>query len=124
MITGHRNHLIIEHQIERLLLSAHIESREGVDLIDEYFLRDGSLDRITKKASLLLDQESDPKYIEIICRNLSECIVVKIERERRSLMGFVKRMLGRLGVSPKKDEQITRAEQLIQSKAKWEEKDL
>lgn len=103
---------IRDHQIEQILLSAHTEREAGVDLIEEYFMGSTSLDEITKYAQILLSQNTDPKIQEVIVKNLSECIVVKMQTENRSFMGFFRKIFAKLGWDFKNGE-IERAEKLI-----------
>ncbi|NGX39754.1 MAG: hypothetical protein KR126chlam1_01087 [Chlamydiae bacterium] len=104
-----------DHQIEELLLTAHILSEAGEDLIDEYFLTQSSLDQITNRARELLQEHNDPKMQQVICRNLSECIVVKNEQANGSLFGLAKKAFAKLGFNQKKNREIQRAEELIES---------
>lgn len=102
--------ILRDQQIERLLLNAHIERQEGVDLIEEYFERANSLDEITEIAKKLIDEHSDVNLREMIAKNLSECVVVKSQKTRS---GFVSKFLGKLGINFKGSD-IGRAERLIQ----------
>lgn len=104
---------IRDHQIEQILLSAHTEREAGVDLIEEYFLGSTSLDEITRYAQVLLNQSDDPRVQEVIVKNLSECIVVKMQTENRTMMGFFRKVLSKFGWDAKNSE-IERAERLIQ----------
>lgn len=103
------------HQIEELLLNAHLESEGGIDLIEEYFSMNSSLDSITTYAQELLKKESDPRMRRAIIRNLSECIVVKSQFDRRSIFGVAKRVLQKFGMSIGKHPEILRAETLIKN---------
>lgn len=102
-----------DHQIEQILLNAHIEREAGVDLIEEYFIGSSSLDEITQYAQILLEQMNDPKMQQTIVKNLSECIVVKMQKERRSVAGFFRKLFAKIGLGAKSGE-IARAEKLIQ----------
>ena len=70
------NNEIKKHQIEELLLNAHLESEGGIDLIEEYFTKSSSLDSITKHAHFLLEEGDSVDVREAVLKNLSECIVV------------------------------------------------
>ena len=108
-----RSHPLIEHQIEQLLLRAHIEREAGIDLIEEYFASESSLDLITRRANHLIEQHADPDLHETILKNLSECIVVKMQKDKRSLTGLFRKILLKLGISLGKNSEISRAEKLI-----------
>jgi len=104
---------IYAHQIEELLLNAHLESEGGIDLIEEYFDLYSSLDRITEYAEELLRQESNKEAQAAVIKNLAECIVVKNQRDQRSLVGIFRRYLKRWGFSDGKRGEIRRAEKLV-----------
>ena len=101
---------IRDDQIEELLLNAHLIEE---DLIEKYFTKRSSLDLITNRAREMLGRHTDPQVQETIGKNLSECIVVKSQQEKRSLSGFLKRALTKLGIAFGKNKEITRAEILI-----------
>ena len=113
MNPNEKSHPLIEHQIEQLLLRAHLEREMGIDLIEEYFASESSLDLITNRAHQLLQQHHDPEMYETIIKNLSECIVVKTQRDKRSLGGLFRKALAKLGISLGKSGEIVRAERLI-----------
>jgi hypothetical protein len=96
------------------LLNAHLEREAGIDLIDEYFAEQSALDPITRHASLLLEQIEDPSQRQAIVKNLSECIVVKMQYEKRSLTGFVRRVFTKIGLSFAHGE-VQRAEALVKN---------
>ena len=100
-------------QIEELLLHAHIEREVGVDLIEEYFSGQSSLDQITRCAEELIKQTSDPIIQEVIRKNLSECIVVKMQYEKSTLKGFFRKFIAKFGFGYKNRE-VKRAEKLLQ----------
>lgn len=109
---GEMQPTIRDHQIFELLLYAHIEREVGTDLIEEYFLSESSLDHITRCAQLLLEESQDLEEQEAILKNLSECIVVKVQKNKESLKGFVRKILAKIGLElPSPD--IRRAEVLI-----------
>ena len=110
------NQSIRVYQIENLLLTAHLERERGVDLIEECFSEGASLDEVTKTADTLLKQKTDNRVQKAILKNLSECIVVKIQRDRESLFGSFKQCIEKLGFHFKKCSQVQRAERLIQEK--------
>jgi len=107
--------LLRDHQIEQILLRAHIEREGGVDLIDEYFYAQSSLDPITRRATQLIKERGDPEELASIAKNLSECIVVKSVQERLSLLGRAKSCLSRVGIDFGKSREVLRAEKLIKS---------
>jgi len=100
-----------EHQIEELLLQEAKGREVGQDLIEEYFSTQASLDPITKKAKELIQR--NPEKQQIICKNLSECIVVKNQIEKTTPMGFTKKILSRVGIHLGKNREILQAENLI-----------
>ncbi len=102
------------HQIEELLLNAHLESEGGIDLIEEYFNIHSSLDRITEYAGELLLQQPDSETQVAVVKNLAECIVVKTQKDQRSIFGIARRFLERRGVPLGKKREIRRAEQLVE----------
>lgn len=116
------DHTILAHLIEELLLSAHIEREAGIDLIDEYFSSQSSLDPITRYASKLLQEVEDPLLRETILKNLSECIVVKMQYEKKSLTGFVRKIFTKIGLNLQNNE-VLRAEQLVKNFAPIENTD-
>lgn len=99
-----------EVQIEEILMNAH---QTDIDLIEEYFAKEDSLDLITDHAHEILKLNSSPEVHEVIKRNLSECIVVKAQIEQRSLKGFMKKTFKKLGFHFGKNREIARAEILI-----------
>ncbi|MBS0628991.1 MAG: hypothetical protein JSS30_02060 [Verrucomicrobia bacterium] len=105
--------LFREHQIEELLLNAHFECESGIDLIDEYFAVESSLDLITQYAEKLLSEISDSQTRAAILRNLSDCIIVKSQYEKKSLIGKIKKSLAKVGIDFGKNREIRRAEALI-----------
>lgn len=106
------------HQIEELLLNAHLEQEGGIDLIDEYFRTYRSLDHITAYAKDLLSQNLDKQTHAAVIKNLSECIVVKNQQDNRSFRALASKWLKKVGFSLGKNPEIVRAEQLIQKIAK------
>jgi len=106
---------IRDHQIEQILLNAHVEREAGVDLIDEYFLSQTSLDPLIKRANELIKEEGDLDLIESIKKNLSECIVVKTQYEKNSWVGRAKKVLSKWGVSLGRSQDVLRAERFIHS---------
>lgn len=104
---------IRDHQIEQLLLNAHKEREAGVDLIEEYFMVCSSLDQITRCARNLLNQNKDSYVQSVILKNLSECIVVKMQKENKTFFGLFRRFIAKFGLGYKNRE-IERAEKLIQ----------
>lgn len=102
------------YQIEELLLNAQIEQEIGLDLIEEYFQGSSSLDEVTNRAKEMLNEHTDPKIIETIGKNLSECIVVRSQQEQRSLLGLARRVLAQSGIISSKSGEILRAEELFQ----------
>lgn len=106
--------LIRDHQIDELLLTAHLEQESGFDLIEEYFQFQSSLDCITKRAQELIQEQNDPEVRDSIAKNLSECIVVKNQYELHSFFGFAKKIFGKLGMNLGKSREIRRAEKLIE----------
>lgn len=104
-----------DHQIEELLLNAHQMREEGIDLIDEYFSTESSLDLITKRAHRLLQEHTNPTVQEAILKNLSECIVVKTQKDQRSLAGVARKALNKIGIQLAKSSEVIRAENLISS---------
>lgn len=106
------NQPIRTHQIEQLLLNAHVEREAGVDLIEEYFAGQSSLDEITRYASELLQHTGDSKIQEAILKNLSECIVVKMQYGKKTPLGFFRKFLAKFGCGYKNNE-IKRAERLL-----------
>ena len=105
--------LFREHQIEELLLNAHFECESGIDLIDEYFAVESSLDLVTQYAQKLLTETADSQTREAILRNLTDCIIVKSQYEKKSLMGRIKKSLSKVGINLGKNGEIRRAEALI-----------
>lgn len=105
--------LFREHQIEELLLNAHFECESGIDLIDEYFSRDPSLDHITQYAQKLLQEIGDAETREAILRNLTDCIIVKSQQEKKSLPGKAKSLLSKIGINLGKNREIERAEAFL-----------
>ncbi|MDN3506250.1 MAG: hypothetical protein P0S96_03375 [Simkaniaceae bacterium] len=116
------DHALLAHLIEELLLSAHVEREAGIDLIDEYFSSQSSLDPITRYASKLLQEIDDPSLQESILKNLSECIVVKMQYEKKSLTGFVRKIFTKIGLDLQNGE-VKRAEQLVRNYATIEKVD-
>jgi|GEM_PF-2651385 len=108
------DHSILTHLIEELLLNAHIERETGIDLIDEYFASQSSLDPITRYASALLQEYDDPIIRQTILKNLSECIVVKMQYEKKSLTGFVRKIFAKIGLDLQNGE-VVRAERLVRN---------
>lgn len=109
-----------DHQIEELLLNAHEMRESGIDLIEEYFATESSLDLITKRAHALLQEHTDPAVQESILKNLSECIVVKAQKDRRSIGGMARKALSKIGISFAKSNEIIRAEKLISSGGEYD----
>ncbi|NGX37818.1 MAG: hypothetical protein K1000chlam2_00981 [Chlamydiae bacterium] len=109
------NQPVRDHQIEEMLLKANQMREVGTDLIDEYFARESSLDLITKRAHQLLQQHRDPHIQETILKNLSECIVVKTQKDRRSFGGLTRKALSKIGIPMAKSNEVIRAEKLISS---------
>jgi len=105
--------LFREHQIEELLLNAHFECESGIDLIDEYFAVESSLDLVTQYAQKLLAETADSQTRDAILRNLTDCIIVKSQYEKKSVVGKIKRTLSKLGINLGKNGEIRRAEALI-----------
>lgn len=110
--------LLRQHQIDELLLKAHLEREAGLDLIEEYFINQSSLDLITKRAREMLAEHNDPKVIEAIGKNLSECIVVKSQINRESLLGLVRKFVEKMGINLGKSREIVRAEKVIEEISK------
>ena len=109
------NNEIRRHQIEELLLNAHLESEGGIDLIEEYFATSRSLDRVTEYAHMLLQSGPDADTKKAVLKNLSECIVVKNQRDHYSVMGRIRRTLKKMGIPQGKSSEIIRAERLLES---------
>lgn len=109
------NNEIRRHQIEELLLNAHLESEGGIDLIEEYFATSSSLDRVTEHAHMILQESPDPEIHKAVLKNLAECIVVKNQRDQDSLWGVFRQGLSKLGVPHGKSNEIVRAESLLRS---------
>lgn len=105
--------LFREHQIEELLLNAHFECESGIDLIDEYFAVESSLDLVTQYAQKLLAEANDSETRQAILRNLTDCIIVKSQHEKKSLFGRIKIVLSKLGIQLGKNREIRRAESLL-----------
>lgn len=105
--------LFRQHQIEELLLNAHFECESGIDLIDEYFAVESSLDLVTQFAQKLLAETADSQTREAILRNLTDCIIVKSQYEKKSFVGKIRRGLSKLGINLGKNGEIRRAEALI-----------
>lgn len=111
-------HPIRDHLIEEILLNAHTHREMGVDLIEEYFLAESSLDYITAYAQKMLKGNSDPQLEKIILQNLSECIVVKAQKDCYTLTGMARNFFVKLGLPLKRSSEILRAEQLLLSSKK------
>jgi hypothetical protein len=103
-----------QHRIEQLLLEAHLERQTGIDLIEDYFAVESSLDPITRYAAKLLNERDDPTDREVIVKNLAECIVVKMQRDQRGVRGKMRRFLSRF-VDIGKSPEVVRAEVLIKN---------
>lgn len=123
MLNREKLRLFREHQIEELLLNAHFECESGIDLIDEYFAVESSLDLITQYAHKMLEQNNDPQMREAIIRNLSDCIIVKSQYEKKSVSGIAKRFLSKVGIDLGKNGEIRRAEALVQAMMHQTEKE-
>ncbi len=108
-------HPIRDHLIEEILLNAHIHREKGVDLIEEYFLAESSLDHVTACAQKLLSANPDPNLEKVILKNLSECIVVKAQRDSYTLTGIARKFFVRMGLPMGRSSEILRAEQLIKN---------
>jgi hypothetical protein len=106
-------HPLRQQQIEHMLLCAHIEREKGIDLIEDYFMTQSSLDEITKCAQKLIRKHTDKTLQQTIVRNLSECIVVKMQKKQNLFSRVVRNGLAKLGFSMKRKD-VKRAEQLIQ----------
>lgn len=106
-----------QYQIEELLMNAH---RSDIDLIEEYFLKENSLDLITSQAHQILKLNESPEVHAAIKKNLSECIVVKMQIEKKSIKGLMKKALSKLGFQFGKSKEITRAERLLEEIKKRE----
>lgn len=100
-----------DHQIEEILLGAHLSD---IDLIEEYFSRESSLDPITKKAHQMLLLHSDEISLNAIKRNLSECIIVKSQMKEHSINSLIKKAFKKMGLDFGKDKEITRAEVVLE----------
>jgi hypothetical protein len=118
MLNRDKLKLFREHQIEELLLNAHFECESGIDLIDEYFAVESSLDLVTQYAQKLLTEVNDLETREAILRNLTDCIIVKSQYEKKSLVGKFKNILSKIGIDLGKNGEIRRAEALIHKKTK------
>lgn len=106
-------HPVRDHLIEEILLNAHTHREVGVDLIEEYFFRESSLDHITAYAQKLLANIGDAELKKVILSNLSECIVVKAQREQNSFTGKARSWMSKIGIPLPRNKQITRAEKLL-----------
>lgn len=120
MLNRDKLKLFREHQIEELLLNAHFECESGIDLIDEYFAVESSLDLVTQYAHKLLTEINDLETRDAIIRNLTDCIIVKSQYEKKSLTGKFKKILSKIGIDLGKNGEIRRAEDLIHKKVKIE----
>jgi len=63
----------------------------------------------------LLGEVNDIQTRKAILRNLTDCIIVKSQHEKRSLAGRVKGVLSKLGIDLGKNREIQRAETFIQA---------
>src|SRR5437773_2716875 len=112
-MTWEKRRLFREHQIEELLLNAHFECESGIDLIEEYFAVESSLDLITQFTHKLLNENNDSQMREAVLKNLSDCIIVKAQIEKKTLPGKAKRLLSKIGINLGKNREIARAERFI-----------
>ena len=106
-------HPIRDHLIEEILLNAHTHRELGVDLIEEYFLAESSLDYITAGAQKMLQSNTDAELEIVILKNLSECIVVKAQKDRYTLTGVARSFFMKIGFPMRRSNEILRAEQLL-----------
>lgn len=104
-----------DYQIEQILLKDEDNFRDqDMDLIEYYFRKESSLDLVSKRALELLRENQDEYTLELIRKNLLECILVKNEIEKTSIIGWVKKILTKLGLNLGKSGEIRRAEKVIE----------
>lgn len=111
-----------DYQIEQILLQEENYKEREFDLIEYYFRRESSLDLVSKRALELLKETQDEYTLELIRKNLLECILVKNEMEKTSTLGWVKKIFMRLGLDLGKSREIQRAEKVIEVIQKKREK--
>lgn len=103
-----------DYQIEQMLLQEENYKEQEFDLIEYYFRKESSLDLISKRALELLKDAQDEYTLELIRKNLLECILVKNQIEKTSVLGLIKKFLLKLGVDLGKSGEIRRAEKVIE----------
>lgn len=103
-----------DYQIEKMLLQEENFREREADLIEYYFRKESSLDLVSKRALELLRETQDEYTLELIRKNLLECILVKNQIEKTSVLGWLKKFLTKLGLNLGKSGEIRRAEKVIE----------